>query len=132
MLVGGLLLIGCNPSPSVPSRSYVGMAGSDENWPYRYRVAQTNGVWSGCIERLDKNSWVFWDAMEIIYQREDQQITFKARSGEQQNIRQKWNILLGSITQQGFVAVLTDEPYGNQTIGLFFAPSTVTPNDSCV
>src|SRR4051812_22131005 len=98
-----LFLAGCNLPTT--SRSYIGTT-KDTDWPYRYRLAQTRGVWSGAIEHRNTNGWAFWDAMDIIEQNKNQ-ITFKAQAGDLTSFRPQWYLKLKNISPQGFSGMLT-------------------------
>jgi len=119
-----LFLSGCNPPTT--SRSYIGTT-KDTDWPYRYRLAQTGGVWSGTIELRDTNGWAFWDTMDIIEQNKSR-IKFKARAGNPASFRPGWYLTLENISPQGFSGMLTGDIFDSRMIGLSFTPSIAEPN----
>ncbi|MEY2410433.1 MAG: hypothetical protein QOF48_3103 [Verrucomicrobiota bacterium] len=114
-----LFLAGCNPP--APSARYIGTT-KDADWPYRYRLAQTRGEWSGTIEHLNTNGWVFWDAMDITEQNKST-IKFKARIGDSASFRLGWYLTLGNISPQGFSGMLTGDIFDSRAIELFFTPA---------
>jgi hypothetical protein len=81
-----LFLAGCNP-PAASGR-FIGTT-SNADWPYRYRLAQTGGIWSGTIEHRDTNGWAVWDAMDITKQSKSQ-INFQARVADAPSFRLGW------------------------------------------
>jgi hypothetical protein len=123
-LLCGLLLVGYNPP--IASRSYVGIVTDDTDWPYRYNLTRTNGVWSGSIDYRGTNGWVFWDTMEITRQ-DERDIRFRARVGERADLRLGWYLSLGTRTPQGFSAVLTGDMFDSRAIRLWFQPVTAEP-----
>ena len=119
-----LVLAGCNPPAT--SRSYIGTT-KDTDWPYRYRLAQTGGVWSGTIEHRDTDGWAFWDAMDIIEQNKSR-IKFKARAGGPASFRPGWYLTLEITSPQGFSGMLTGDIFDSRMIGLSFTPSLAEPD----
>src|SRR5436190_13339954 len=113
-----LFLAGCNPPATW--RCYIGTS-KDTDWPYRYRLAQTGGVWSGTIEHLDTNGWAFWDAMDIIEQNKSR-IKFKARAGDPVSFRLGWYLTLENVSPQGFSGMLTGDIFDSRMVALFFTP----------
>lgn len=121
-----LFLAGCKPSAT--SASYVGTT-KDADWPYRYRLAQTGGLWSGTIEHLNTNGWAFWDAMDITEQNKSK-IKFKARVGDDPSFRLGWYLTFESISPQGFSGTLIGDIFDSRAIELSFTPSIAEPADA--
>jgi len=107
-------------------RSYTGTT-KDTDWSYRYRLAQTGGVWSGTIEHRDTNGWAFWDAMDIIEQNKSR-IKFKARAGDPVSFRLGWYLTLENVSPQGFSGMLTGDILDSRMIALFFTPLISEPD----
>ncbi len=118
-----LFLAGCNPLAT--SVRYIGTT-KDADWPYRYRLAQTGGVWSGNIEHLNTNGWAFWDAMDITEQNKSQ-IKFKARVGHDPSFQLGWYLTLQDISPQGFSGMLVGDIFDSRAIELSFTPSIAEP-----
>jgi hypothetical protein len=119
-VISCLLLAGCI-SP-VASHSYVGIAKNDTSWPYRYKLTNAGGGWSGNIEHRVPDGWVSWDSMEIVQQKEGE-ISFRALSGEPRKaIPLGWHLSLGHISDRGFSGRLTGDAFDSSAIEILFKP----------
>ena len=109
-----LFLAGCKPPNA--AHTFLGMT-KETDWPYRYWLTETNGVWSGTVEHLDAGGWAFSDTMEITEQGADK-INFKAQYGP---FKPGWYLTLKDVSPQGFSAMLVGDVFDSRAVTLTFA-----------
>ena len=115
-----LLCAGCNLSQA--PRTFMGIATNRADWPYRYRITQTDGQWSGTVELRVPTGWVPWDTMHITEQEADR-LSFKALLGEPgKAIPLGWYLDLGDTSRQSFSGRLTGDAFDSSAVDLQFTP----------
>ena len=98
----------------------MGIADNRADWPYRYRITQTDGQWSGAVDLRVADGWVPWDTMQITEQKADW-ISFQALLGEPgKAIPLGWYLDLGDTSGQSFSARVTGDAFDSRAVELEF------------
>lgn len=108
-------------------RSFVGTAANNEDWPYRYRITQDDGQWSGDVDLQLSNGWVQWDTMQISDQSE-KRLEFSAAHGTPgKAFPFQWHLDLGDTSGDCFTGRLTGGAFYSSFIDLEFTPWNEEP-----
>ncbi|MEY4201195.1 MAG: hypothetical protein RLZZ265_2935 [Verrucomicrobiota bacterium] len=131
LLLGACLFwAGCQKTQT--PQVFVGVATNRADWPYRYRISQRDGVWSGDVDLRGTNErWVPWEEMNITSQKANE-LTFRAAfGGPGRAMPATWLLELGRVGDKGFPGKLTGDwvkAVGSRSIDLQFTVQKTGPN----
>jgi hypothetical protein len=103
------------------TESFVGIATTQADWPYRYRISRTDGTWSGTVDLRVPGGWAHWDKMHITDQVPGK-ICFRVLYGESDKaIPSGWHLTLGDTRSPTFSGILTGDWWDSSFVELLFS-----------